>query len=148
MMRQRCRRGARRALGRMWGRQYLVVVVLAVLTAACATLSPTSPEEEKVRVVTERSAARWKAIINKDYAAAYDFMSTATKATVTPAGFKTIASRINYKDAKVNEVSCEAESCKVKLMITYDSKLMNGVHSPLEEYWVIDKGQAWYVWLL
>ena len=148
MMQQGCKRGVIGALATVCEGRDLAVVVLTVLTAACATLSPTSPVEEKVRVVTERSAARWKAIISKDYAAAYDFLSTATKATVTPAGFKTIASRINYKDAKVNEVSCEAESCKVKLMITYDSKLMNGVHSQLEESWVINSGQAWYVWIL
>ena len=118
------------------------------LTAACATLGPTSPNEEKVKVVTERATARWKAIIGKDFAAAYEYMSPASRTTVTRAGFSTIASRLDYKDAKVNEVTCDAEICKVKLLITYDAKMMKGVHSPLEESWVIDKGQAWYVWLL
>ena len=80
--------------------QYLVVVVLAVLTAACATLTPDSPTEEKVKVVTERAAARWKAIIDKDFATAYDYLSPASRATVTPAGFRTVASRMNYRAAE------------------------------------------------
>ncbi len=45
-------------------------------------------------------------------------------------------------------MTCEAETCLVKLLITYDAQMMKEVHSPLEESWVIDKGQAWYVWLL
>ena len=137
-----------RALTEVGGLRYLVVAVLAVVTAACATLSPTSPTEEKVKVVTERAAARWKAVIGKDFEAAYQFMSPASRATVTPAGFRTIASRLNYRAAEVKEVTCEAQACKVKLQITYDAAMMQGVRTLLEESWVIDKGQAWYVWLI
>ena len=148
MMQQGCKRGVIGAPATVSVGRYLAVVVLAVLTAACATLGPTSPNEEKVKVVTERATARWKAIIGKDFAAAYEYLSPASRTTVTRAGFSTIASRLEYKDAKVIEVTCDAETCKVKLLITYDAKMMKGVHSPLEESWVIDKGQAWYVWLL
>ena len=148
MMRQGCKWGATRALAGMWERRYLAVAVLAVLTAACATLSPNSPREEKIKVVTERAAARWKAIIGKDFDAAYGYLSPASRATVTPTGFRTITSRLNYREAKIGEVTCDAETCRVKLMITYDAAQMQGVHSPLEEAWVIDKGQAWYVWLV
>lgn len=127
---------------------YLMVAVLAAVTAACATLGPDSPNEEKVKVVTERAQARWNAIIGKDFAAAYEYMSPASRATVTPAGFKTIASRLNYRIAKVREVTCEGQTCLVKLTITYDTSIMPGVRTPLEESWSIDKGQAWYVWLI
>jgi hypothetical protein len=148
MIRQGCKRSARRAPAGMCEVRYLAVAILAAVTAACATLSPTSPTEEKVKVVTERAAARWKAIIGKDFASAYDYMSPPSRATVTPAGFKTIASRLDYKDAQIIGVTCEAEVCNVRLLITFDTKQMKGVHSPLEESWLIDKGQAWYVWLL
>ena len=148
MTRHGCKRGAWRALAGMCDGRYLAVAVLAVLTAACASLRPDSPTEEKVKVVTERSAARWKAIIGKDFAAAYEYMSPATRSTVTAAGFKTVASRLAYRNAEVKEVTCEAETCKVRLVITYDAKTMAGVHSPLEESWIIEKGQAWYVWPL
>jgi hypothetical protein len=31
-------------------------------------------------------------------------------------------------------------------MVTYDHKLMRGIRTPVEETWVFDKGQAWYVY--
>jgi hypothetical protein len=148
MMRHRSTRGGTNAPAANGVKGYLVVAVLAVLTAACATLSPTSPTEEKVKVVTERAKARWDAILARDFAAAYEYMSPASRATVTPAGFRTIASRLNYKAAVVREVTCEAQACKVKLQITYDAAMMQGVRTLLEESWVIEKGQAWYVWLV
>lgn len=145
----------RRAAAISWEIRYFAVVVLALLTAACATLSPSSPNEEKVKVVTARATARWQAIIGKDFAAAYEYMSPATRATVTPAGFKTVASRIDYRNAKVTEATCDGRACRVKLILTYNAGLamrggrtesMNGINTPLEENWVIDKGQIWYVW--
>ena len=75
MMRQVGTRGGKRALATVVDGRYLAVVVLAVLTAACATLGPSSPKEEKVKVVSERAQARWKAIIGKDFAAAYEYLS-------------------------------------------------------------------------
>jgi hypothetical protein len=120
-------------------------------------LKPDSPNEEKVKVVTERAAARWKAIIGKDFAAAYEYMSPATRATVTPAGFKTIAGRLDYRNARITAVTCDGATCRVKLILTYNAKVaikgdlsadMEGVSTPLEENWVIEQGQAWYVWPL
>ena len=148
MMRQVSTRGVKQALATVVDGRYLAVVVLAVLTAACSTLGPNSPKEEKVKVVSERAQARWKAIIGKDFAAAYEYLSPKSRATVTPAGFKAIASRLAYKAAELKDVTCEAETCKVTFLITYDTKLMKDVHSPLEESWVIDGGQAWMVWPL
>jgi len=159
MMQQGCKRGAKRALALMYEGRYLAVAVLVVVTAACATLSPSSPAEEKVKVVTERATARWNAIIGKDFATAYGYMSPASRATVTPTGFRTVASRIAYREATVTEAACEAGTCRVKLMITYDAPApvptaiqgkntltMKGIRTPLEENWVIDQGQLWYVW--
>ncbi len=74
---------------------------------------------------------------------------------MTPAGFKTVASRIDYRDAKVTGATCDGGTCRVKLILTYNAALaikggesapMNSINTPLEENWVIDKGQIWYVW--
>ena len=155
MIQQGCTRGSGIAPAVRRGMRFVAVAVLGTVVASCATLSPNSPDEEKVKVVTARATARWQAIIGKDFAAAYDFMSPATRATVTPAGFKTVASRIDYRNAKVTEATCEGGTCRVKLILTYNAGLsirggqttpMNGINTPLEENWVIDKGQIWYVW--
>jgi hypothetical protein len=141
--------------------RYAAIGVLATLSAACATLTPDSPNDEKVKIVKQRAEARWHAIIGKDFAAAYEYMSPATRATVTPAGFKTVASRIDYQSIKVTDATCDGGTCKVKLVLTYnanaainsavarkgfDSAEIKGINTPLEESWVIDKGQIWYVW--
>ena len=148
MMRQVSSRGMQQALATVVDWRYLAVLVLAVLTAACSTLGPNSPKEEKVKVVSERAQARWKAVIGKDFAAAYEYLSPKSRATVTPAGFKAIASRLAYRAAELKDVTCEVETCKVTFLITYDAKLMKEVHSLLEEAWVFDGGQAYMVWPL
>lgn len=160
MTQQGCTRGAVRAPAGWFDLRYLAVAVMAVLTAACATLNPDSPTEEKVKVVTERATARWQAIISGDFAKAYDYMSPATRATVTPAGFKTVASRLDYRAARVTGVTCDGATCRVKLILTYNASAalsssvarkgmeglpVKGINTPLDEDWVIDKGQIWYV---
>jgi hypothetical protein len=159
-MQQGCKRGATRAPARMCELRYLVVAALAVATAACATLTVDSPADEKVKAAMERSAARWQAVIDKDFAKAYDYMSPSSKATVTAAGFRTVASRLDYRAVKVTSASCDAGTCRVRLILTYNAKVglnaavakegatsvTKGVNTPLEEVWVIDQGQIWYVW--
>jgi hypothetical protein len=157
MIRQGCKWGVNGAPAMIREGRYLAVVVLAVLTAACATLRPDSPNEEKVKVVTERAAARWQAIIGKDFASAYEYLSPASRATVTAAGFKTVASRIDYRAVEISGATCDAGTCRVKLILTFNASVaiqggesapVKGIHTPLEENWVIDKGQIWYVWPL
>jgi len=54
--------------------------------------------------------------------------------------------KTGLRDAKIESIDCDADACKVKLWITYDHRLMKGVSTPLEETWVFDKGQAWFVY--
>ncbi len=49
-------------------------------------------------------------------------------------------------EIKVESVECDGAVCKVRLMLTYDHRLMKGLMTPLDEKWVIDEGKAWYVW--
>jgi len=122
----------------------MIGVMLAL--NACATLTGDSSNERKVKAVEERASARWKAIIDKNFEAAYGYLSPASRATVTQLGFKAAASRLQYRNAKVKEVACAESLCSAKIELTYDTKMMKGVHTPIEESWIIDRGQAWYVW--
>ena len=146
MMRQGFKRGVTGALATVCEVRYLAVVVLAVLTAACATLRPDSPNEEKVKVVTQRAEARWNAVIGKNFDAAYEYLSPSSRAALPLATFRAMASRIAYREIKVIAVSCEEQICRAKLMLTYDAVGHKGVSTPFDEDWIIEKGQAWYVW--
>ena len=155
MMQQGCKRGGGFAPAVMRGMRFLAVAVLAVAVASCATLKLDSPNEEKVKLVAERATARWQAIIGKDFATAYEYLSPASRTAVTPNGFRTVASRIDYQAAKVTGATCDGATCRVKLILTYNASIaikggdpapLNGINTPLEENWVIDQGQVWYVW--
>jgi hypothetical protein len=56
-----------------------------------------------------------------------------------------------YRSVKVDDVNCEADTCTVKLSLTYDYKGVRGrrkpmtITTPLTEKWIISQGQAWFV---
>ena len=54
---------------------------------------------------------------------------------------------IQYRAVKIDKVECAAEVCTVKLTLTYDypPAKTKGVVTPLDENWIIDQGQAWFV---
>jgi hypothetical protein len=134
-------------LGVVKRRQFLGYGLAAIVLAGCASmggLTAESPNQEKVAVVTERAAERWKALIAGDLPKAYEFISPATRSVMSLEQYK---GRINprmFRDVRIDKVTCEAEVCAVNLTLTYDHRLMKGVSTPLAESWVLDKGQFWY----
>jgi hypothetical protein len=50
-----------------------------------------------------------------------------------------------YRAAKVDGVTCESDTCTVKLSVTYDYRQFKGMTTPLVEKWIITQGQAWFV---
>ena len=121
-----------------------------VVAAGCATtggrLTKDTAPEIKRAAVTERANARWAALIKGDLDAAYAYLSPASREVVTLATFKARTRSDSFREAKIDSVECEPELCKVRLMLTYDHRLMKGVQTPLAETWVLDEGQIWYVW--
>ena len=55
---------------------------------------------------------------------------------------------IEYRSVNIDKVECVAEVCTVKLTLTYDYPPGEGegVVTPLDENWIIDQGQAWFVY--
>ena len=47
---------------------------------------------------------------------------------------------------KIDSMNCDAEICQVKMTLTYDHKMMKGVQTPFQETWILEKGNAWYVY--
>lgn len=127
------------------------MIVAAAFLAGCATTGPTlgpdSPAAEKERVVAERASARWQAIIRKDFAAAYEYFSPASREVISAQAFTGRMSVFPYRAIKVDKVECEREVCMADLTLTYDHPQMNMTNVPtlLKESWIIDRGQAWFV---
>jgi len=136
---------------RNFARRVGQATVAVVLAAGCAAiggnLTSDTPLETKQAVVRERAEARWQAIIKGNYPAAYAYLSPASRGVVSAGTFEARQKGVvTYTGVKIDTVSCEAAACKVKLWLTYNHKVMKGVTTPAEESWIIDGGQAWYVW--
>lgn len=125
--------------------------VAAASLAGCAAgggkLAPDSPVALKEKVVAERANARWQALIKRDYAAAYAFFSTASRATISLENYQARFESAEYKAVTIEKVECEAEACQVLVRLTYDlpPAKARGIVTPLVESWIIDQGQAWFV---
>ena len=119
--------------------------------AACATPggnpaapAPTTPEARQA-LVAERANARWAALIKDDLDTAYGYLSPASREVLSLDKYKTTMRRGAFRAAKVDTVACDGESCKVRLFLTYDHRQMKGITTPIQEAWIVEGSQAWYV---
>jgi len=129
----------------------IAALIAALMTMGCATgggsLAKDSPSAMKEAVVAERATARWQALIKRDYNGAYAYFSTSSREATTLSNFQTRIAAIEYRAVSIDKVECVAEVCKVRLTLTYDYPpgKIKGVVTPLDESWIIDQGQAWFV---
>ena len=131
-----------------------VMATLGVVAlGACATPSgspgtapPGASAAAPQAVVTARAKARWDATVKGDLDTAYGYMSPASREVTSLEKYKANSRRDAFRDAKVESVACEADACIVKLFVTYDHPRMKGITTPILESWIIDGGQAWYVY--
>jgi hypothetical protein len=128
------------------------LAAVALVMAGCAStgggLSKDSPAAVKESAVAERAKARWQALVKRNYEEAYGYFSRTSKDTTTLAAFQAKVASIEYRSVNVDKVECVAEVCTVKLTLTYDyaPAKAKGVVTPLDENWIIDQGQAWFVY--
>jgi hypothetical protein len=149
--------GTTKGLGKgiaRYGRRLRVVGAAGVVTlvlAACASLGGTtanSPPEVKQAAVTEQVKARWQALIAGDVSGSYSFLTAASRKVLSLDAYKARARLSGFRAADIESVACDAEMCKVKVIVTYDHRLMKGIKAPIEESWVLENGRYWYVWPL
>jgi hypothetical protein len=130
-----------------------VALVLAIgLVAGCATqpgagsLTKDSPPEVKRAVLTDRINARWDALIKGDLDQAYTFLSQASKAAYPLDVYKNKVKPGMWRAAKIDSIDCDGAVCWAKMVLTYDYRTMKGVQTPFTESWIIENGNAWFVY--
>ena len=139
------------AVWRQTGR--LAAVWVAVLSLASCAVSPIGDEkagkvgpDARREAVASRVQARWDALVKGDLQGSYGYLSPASRETLSFEQYQKVTRKTGFREAKIESIDCDADACKVKLWITYDHRLMQGVSTPLVETWVFDKGQAWFVY--
>ncbi|NWG73170.1 MAG: hypothetical protein HXY24_00930 [Rubrivivax sp.] len=128
-------------------RRALVAALLTGALAGCASLSG-KPED----VVRARAQARWDALLKGDYERAYGYITPGGRAVVPYATYRgRIGNAVTWKSAEVASVTCETlEKCTVKVKVTYLPAVRRAaigtIERFLDETWVVDAGQWWFVY--
>jgi hypothetical protein len=116
------------------------------ILAGCATMMPAE------QVVEKRAMARWDALIKRDYAEAYKYLSPGYRSGVSVDHYEKsfIYKKVKWTSAKFIESKCEEKTCKVRISLGYTVYgAVPGVKAfksrePIEESWV-RSGGSWYI---
>jgi hypothetical protein len=135
----------------LWLKVWLSAVLIGT-AAGCATvpgagtLTTDSPPEVKRAVLTERINARWDALIKGDLDRAYTFMSQASRDAYTLGVYRAKVRPGMWRSVKIDSIDCDGAVCWAKLVLTYDHPRMKGVQTPFAESWIIENGNAWFIY--
>lgn len=127
----------------------LCAALCAAALAGCAT-TPATLED----VVRERAQARWDALLKGDLQRAYGYISPGGRAVVPFDTYRgRIGAAVSWKSAQVTSVVCETlEKCSVSVNVTYVPAIRRSgigtIVRSLDETWVLDAGQWWFVYRL
>jgi hypothetical protein len=131
-----------------------IAAAVAVLVSACGAQS-TKPERMPEEIVSERAEARWGLLVQRDFAAAYDYLSPGARSLQTREAYVAAMSPrpVAWTGASVRSVECPpAESfCKVLMEVAFSVKSpLRGVgrtagHSVVEERWILSGGEWGFV---
>jgi hypothetical protein len=132
-----------------------VCALTVAMAAGCATkgaeLTADSPPEVKAAAVKERASARWAELIKGNRDAAYAYLSAGARQMMSLEQYNARVKTGEFRAVQIHKVDCEAEICTVKLQLTYDYRSTKGVGAAkgittaVQETWVVEKGQAWFV---
>lgn len=109
---------------------------------APAVLTP----EAKQALVRQRATSRWELLVKEDLDSAYAYMSPGSRSTTSLDKFKSTSRRGQYRAGRVDTVTCDGDACEARVYVTYDHPKMKGITTPIIESWIIDGGQAWFVY--
>jgi len=116
-------------------------VAASLVLAGCAAFQP-SPEQQR-QAVKERVEARWDSVLKRDWAAAYEFLTPATRAGLDLQAYSRRGNPLIYRAAVVRSVECaSSDVCRVTLDVTYATR-RGLVTTPLAESWV-RVGWRWF----
>ena len=117
-----------------------LVAVVVVALSGCAAIAPKAPEE----AVKERAQARWNALVQGDFKAAYAYLSPGSRAVQPETDYVSSLRRGFWKSARVEKATCTPQRCEVEASIEYE---LGGrrMTTPLRETWISEGSEWWYV---
>lgn len=126
----------------------LAVLVVAMGMAGCAGTgdgSAPAVQADPQNQVRELAAARWDALLKRDFARAYEYLSPGTREKMTLESYSRKVGSGTWKSARVNTVSCETEKCKVAIALEYSYRDIKSLETMLDEDWLLQDGKWWFI---
>lgn len=129
----------------------LLVAVAVLFSGGCASdrggvASAQAGKKSEVRV-RDRAQARWDALLKGDADKAYEFLSPASRETMTMFTYRARVNPQSWRGATVESVVCEAERCDVKITIKMEVLNKLPVTVPgVAETWILDQSEWWLVY--
>ena len=130
------------------------ICVTALGLAGCTTATtaggqPATTFNPQKRVV-QRAVERWKALTDKRFESAYDYLSDASKTGVTREEYASAMKRMGLISAQFGAAECESdELCTVNGEITLPVFVKNvGPRPqtiPLQERWIVNNNELWLI---
>lgn len=125
----------------------LLVLSIASMLAACAP--PPAPED----IVREKSHERWAAIVERDFAAAYEFSTPGYRERTPSDAYRLDMMRrpLRYESGEVLAVECEEARCVVSVLVGYRIPVGPmgirgmGNRTEIEETWIKVDDDWWYI---
>ena len=125
----------------------LSLTALILLVSGCAILYKQAPE----KIVAEKAAQRWDALIANNIALAYSFETPEYRSVYSIEQYKKRVYGVGtWQKANVQSVNCKAEKCIVKILIDAKIKFGSGfgsaeTSSVLKEQWIQSlAAEGWY----
>lgn len=123
-----------------------VAVLLGLLAGCAGMITKDSPAAAKQEAASARALAKWNLILAGNAAAAYDYLSPASRKVIDRKEYVARMERTAFRSASVDKAECAAEVCQVWVVVTYDHPMMKGVRTPMQENWILEDRTFWFVW--
>ena len=117
--------------------------ILAALVAGCSQEQAATPEER----VTTRAQERLAALMAGDFAGALEYTTPTFRQSSSASAYRSRYGGVgNWTEATVEQVSCEPESCNVRVLVSYQMVRPRMENTrPLDEVWILAEGE-WYIY--
>jgi len=95
--------------------------------------------------VAKKAQSRWDALIKGDLDAAYGYLSPGTRSVMSLELYKAKIRPGRWKKASVDSVACVQDRCDVSIKLEYSYRDMKSIETRLNEVWLQENDEWWFV---